>query len=145
MQYTLKLFRAWVLSRRGTPSSIVSDNAKTFKRADKSLQDLFKNKEVKQFLTLKCIRWQNILSKALWRGGIYERLIKSVKRYLKKVQRSPKVILDELYTFVVEVEGTLNNRPLTYISAEECDKALTPSHLICGWRLEQLQDLKVPW
>ena len=27
------------------------------------------------------------------------------------------------------MEGTLNNRPLTYLSAEEFDKALTPSHL----------------
>ena len=42
------------------------------------------------------------------------------------------------------MEGTLNNRPLTYLSAEEFDKALTPSHLICGRRLEQLPDLKVP-
>ena len=43
----------WFISRRGTPSLNVSDNAKTFKRADKSPQDLFKNKEVKQFLTLE--------------------------------------------------------------------------------------------
>ena len=134
----------WFISRRGTPSLIVSDDAKTFKRAEKSLQDLFKNKEVKQFLTLKRIRWQNILSKAPWHGGIYERLIKSVKHCLKKVLRSSKVTLDELHTLVVEVEGTLNNRPLTYLSAEEFDKALTPSHLICGLRLEQLPDLKVP-
>ena len=141
-QFILALRR--FISRRGTPSLIVSDNAKTFKRAEKSLQDLFKNKEVKQFLTLKRIRWQNILSKAPWHGGIYERLIKSVKRCLKKVLRSSKVTLDELHTLVVEVEGTLNNRPLTYLSAEEFDKALTPSHLICGRRLEQLPDLKVP-
>ena len=40
--------------------------------------------------------------------------------------------LDELYTIVVEVERTLNNRLLTYLSAEEFDKALTPSHLICS-------------
>ena len=52
--------------------------------------------------------------------------------------------LDELHTLVVEVEGTFNNRLLTYLSAEEFDKALTPSHLICGRRLEQLPDLKVP-
>ena len=52
--------------------------------------------------------------------------------------------LDELYTLVVEAEGTLNNRPFTYLSAEEFDKALTPSHHICGRQLEQLPDVKVP-
>ena len=46
---------------------------------------------------------------------------------------------DELYTLLVEIEGTLNNRPLTYLSAEEFDKALTPSHL-CGRRLETLPE-----
>ena len=141
-QFILALRR--FISRRRTPNLIVSDNAKTFKRADKSLQDLFKNKEVKQFLILKRIRWQNILSKVPWHGRIYERLMKSVKRCLKKVLRSSKVTLDELYTLVVEVEGTLNNCPLIYLSAEEFDTALTPSHLICGRRLEQLPDLNVP-
>ena len=82
---------------------------------------------------LECIRCQNILSKAPWHGGIYERPIKSVRRCMKKVLRSSKVTLDELYTLVVEVEGTLNNLPLIYISAEEFDKARKPSHLICGW------------
>ena len=53
------------------------------------------------------------------------------------------VTFNKLYTIVVEVEGTLNNRPLTYLSVEEFYKALTPSHLICGRRLEQLPDLKV--
>ena len=52
--------------------------------------------------------------------------------------------LDELHTLVVEVEGTLSNRPLSHLSAEEFDKALTPSHLIFSRRLEQLPDLKVP-
>ena len=43
----------------------------------------------------------------------------------------------------MEIEGTLNNRPLTYLSAEEFDKALTPSHLICGRRLESLPDREI--
>ena len=134
-QFILALRR--FISRRSTSG----DNAKT----DKSLQNFFKDKEDKQFLTLKRVRWQNILSKAPWHGGLYERLIKSVKRCLKKVLRSSKATLDELYSLVVvvEVEGTLNNRPLTCLSAEQFEKAQTPSHLICGRRFEQLPDVKV--
>ena len=73
-------------------------------------------------------------------GGAYERLTKSVKRCLKKTLRNSKVISAELYTLVVEIEGTLNNRPLTYLSADEFEKALTPNYLICGRKLEQLPD-----
>ena len=61
----------------------------------------------------------------------------------EKVLRNAKVTLDELYTILVEIEGTLNNRPLTYMSSEEFDQALTPSHLICGRKLEQLPHFNI--
>ena len=131
------------ISRRGCPQRIVSDNAKTFKGANKLLQNLFKDEEVKKFLVMKRIEWINILSKAPEYGGVYERLIKSLKHCLKKTLWNAKVTSGELYTLVVEIEGTLNNRPLTYLSADEFDKALTPNHLICGRRLEQLPDLNI--
>ena len=66
-----------------------------------------------------------------------------MKCCLRKTLRNAKVTSAELYTLVVEIEGTLNNRPLTYLSADEFDKALTPNHLICGRRLEQLPDLNI--
>ena len=131
------------ISRRGKPNLILSDNAKTFQKSKEILQELFENKEVKKYLTVSRIKWTNILSKAPWHGSIYERLIKSVKRSLKKILRNASVTQDELYTLIVEIEGTLNNRPLTYLSAEEFDKALTPSHLICGRRLESLPDREI--
>ena len=140
-QFILALRR--FISRRGCPQRIVSDNAKTFKGANKLLQNLFKDEEVKKFLVMKRIEWINILSKAPWYGGVYERLIKSVKRCLKKTLRNAKVTSTELYTLVVEIDGTLNNRPLTYLSADEFDKTLTPNHLICGRRLEQLPHLNI--
>ena len=43
----------------------------------------------------------------------------------------------------MEIEGTLINRLLTYLSAKEFDKALTFSHLICGRRLESLSDREI--
>ena len=92
---------------------------------------------------MKLIEWINILSKAPWYGGVYERLIRRVKCCLKKTLRNAKVTSAELYTLVIDIEGTLNNRPLTYLSADEFDKALTPNHLICGRRSEQLPDLNI--
>ena len=113
---------------------------KHLKCANKLLQNLFKDEGVKKFLVMKRIEWINILSKTPWYGGVHEKVIKSVKHCLKKTLRSAKVTSAELYTLVVEIEGTLNNRPLTYLSADEFDKALTPNHLICGRTLEQLHD-----
>ena len=131
------------ISRCGKPNLIISDNAKTFQKSKEILQELSENKEVKKYHTASRIKWKNILSKAPWHGSIYERLIKPVKRSLKKILRNASVTQDELYTLIVEIEGTINNRPLTYPSAEEFDKALTRSHLICGRRLESLPDREI--
>ena len=35
----------------------------------------------------------------------------------------------------MEVERTLNSRPLTYLSADDLDEPLTPAHLLTGRRL----------
>ena len=85
---------------------------------------------------MKRIEWINILSKALWYGGVYEKLIKSMKHCLKKTSA-------EVYNLVVEIDGTLNKRPLTSLSADEFGRALTPNHLICRRKLEQLPDLNI--
>ena len=42
---------------------------------------------------------------------------------------------DELSTAVVEVECVLNSRPLTYVSSNDTEKPLTPSHLLTGRRV----------
>ena len=48
--------------------------------------------------------------------------------------------LDELHTLLLEIESTVNNRPLTYLSSDEFDQALTPAHLVYGRRLDSLPD-----
>ena len=46
----------------------------------------------------------------------------------------------ELLTTLVEVEGTLNSRPLTYGYDEVGSEPLTPSHLMVGRRLMSMPD-----
>ena len=46
----------------------------------------------------------------------------------------------ELLTAVVEIEGVINSRPLSYISSTDWEEPLTPSHLIIGRRLLNLPD-----
>ena len=71
----------------------------------------------------------------LW-GGFYEsEMIQSVKRYSKKVLRNSRVTCEELQTALVEIETTLNSRPLTYVSIEDMEEPLTPFNLMSRRRL----------
>ena len=71
---------------------------------------------------------------APWWGGFFERVIKSTKRCLKKSLGTARVTYEELLTIIVETEGILNSRPLTYVSDEMRDPH-TPSQLVIGRRL----------
>ena len=126
-------------ARRGTPTLLISDNAKTFKATSKLLLKLPKDEAVQKFLAFKRLKWRFNLERAPWMGGVFERMIGSVKRCLRKVLAHAKLTFDELYTVLLEVEGTVNSRPLTYLY-DTLDEVLTPSHLIFGYRLSTLSE-----
>ncbi len=73
-------------------------------------------------------------------GGVFERMVKSTKRCLRKVIGRAHLSHDELLTAVTEIEAVINSRPLSYISANDLEEALTPSHLIVGRRILNLPD-----
>ncbi|XP_029181161.2 uncharacterized protein [Acropora muricata] len=113
--------------RRGTPASITSDNAKTFKA-----------RKAQDFAANRGITWNFILKKAPWWGGYYELMIKLVKRSLCKILGKAQLTYEELLTVLLEVEGAVNSRPLTYVYPEVTEEPLTPSHLVIGRRLNTL-------
>ena len=119
---------------------IVSDNGKTFKATSKELHSLTKHSEVQQFSSTLGIKWNFNLLKAPWWGGLFERLVKSTKRCLRKILGQSKLTYEELTTVLVEVEGVLNSRPLTYVSPNDIEEPLTPSHLLTGRRIMSLPD-----
>ena len=127
-------------ARRGTPTLIVSDNAKTFQATEKALNNLFSHPDVVSELDRKKIEWRFNLERAPWWGGFFERMVKSVKACLRKVLGNARLSFDELFTVLVEVEGTLNSRPLTYEYDEVEHEVLTPSHLIFGRRIKSMPD-----
>jgi len=71
-------------------------------------------------------------------GGVFERLVRSVKRCLKKTISEAKLTYEELLTVVIEVKMILNCRPL--VVCEDFEEPLTPSHLLCGRRLMSVPD-----
>jgi hypothetical protein len=100
-------------ARNGVPTMIVSDNAKTFKATERALTKLFGSLEVRAYLENNKLEWRFNLEKAPSWGGFFEKMVGTVKRCLRKVLGNSKLTYDELLTTLVEIEGTLNSRPLT--------------------------------
>ena len=133
----LKSFKRFT-ARRGVPLKIISDNGKTFKAAAKILKGIADHGDMSRYLVEIKTQWLFNVERAPWWGGVFERMVKSVKRCLRKVMGQAKFDYDELHTATVEVEGILNSRPLSYVSPEDFDEPLTPSHLLVGRRLLNL-------
>ena len=125
-------------SRRGFPVKIISDNAKTFKGAAKTLEAVMQSQEVKRYFSELNVRWSCNLERAPWWGGIFERMVQTTKRCLRKTIGRAHLTYDELLTSLTEVEMTLNSRPISYVSADDLEEALTPSHLLHGCRILSL-------
>uniref|UniRef100_A0A914HND9 Integrase catalytic domain-containing protein n=1 Tax=Globodera rostochiensis TaxID=31243 RepID=A0A914HND9_GLORO len=125
----LNVFRRFI-SRRGKPEIIWSDNATSFKLAEKTLELLSTpgpGQEVEEFLALSKIRWKFIAQISPWAGGFYERLVQVCKNCFKRTLGRKILGYDEMNSFVAEVEATLNHRPITSISdADDGPQPLRP-------------------
>jgi len=127
-------------ARRGLPRKFLSDNGKAFKAAAKFLKSVFKDEVVQGYLVGLGVDWLFNIERAPWWGGVFERLVKSMKRCLKKMIGQAKLTLDEIQTVVVEIESIINSRPLSYLSSSDLEEPLTPSHLMIGRRILNLPD-----
>ncbi|XP_064653104.1 uncharacterized protein LOC135503459 [Lineus longissimus] len=91
----LQAFRRMV-NRRGICNTMWSDNARTFKSAGSFIKKVFvRANSIKETdldtdalttqLAAKGIEWKIIVERAPWRGGWWERLVRSVKESLRRV------------------------------------------------------------
>jgi len=133
----LRCFKRFV-ARRGLPCRMISDNGKTFRAASKALHKMSSHDGIQVYSSDVGVEWSFNLEKAPWWGGIFERMIKMMKRCLKKTIGRARITYDELLTVVTEAEMILNSRPLSYVSTEDIEEPLTPAHLLTGRRLLSL-------
>ncbi|KRX47169.1 hypothetical protein T06_15836, partial [Trichinella sp. T6] len=79
------------------------------------------------------IHWKFIPDRALWMGGYWERLVRSVKESLRKVLGQALLDDCELQTILCEAEACLNARPLTFVNDGPGDpQPLSPFQLLTG-------------
>ena len=120
-------------ARRGEPKQIRCDNGTNFRGAFNETQKELDqwNKAMEQKLAKKGIEWLFNTPNASHQGGLWERMIRATRRILN-VTIGKSILDDErLATIFCEVEGILNNRPLTPNPDDPTDdEPLTPNHLL---------------
>ena len=126
-----------MISRRGAPKEIWSDNGTNFHGASNEMKLALKELDQEKILVElapRGVKWHFIPPASPHMGGSWERLVRSVKTALKAVlkERAPKEEI--LRTFLAEAENSVNSRPLTHVSLDPDDpRPLTPNNLLlCG-------------
>ena len=124
------------IGRRGSPRDVYSDNGSNFVGAARELKEAiskWNQSLINKTLCQKGISWHFNPPAASHQGGVWERVIRSVRRILTALA-GERVLTDEcLSTFVTEVERILNDRPISAVSSDSRDlKALTPNSLLLG-------------
>lgn len=123
-------------ARRGKNSRFYSDCGTNFVSADRQLQ-----KDVADMRRALCesvaqefsVKWQFQPAYAPWRGGAWERLIKSIKACIDFVFVGENPREDILRNALTEAETRMNRRPLTHVPVDpEDEKPLTPNMALFG-------------
>ena len=83
--------------------------------ASKRLASIMRDEKIQDYLAHLHIIWQFHLSRALWWGGQFERMVGLVKQALYKSTGGANLAWSELEEVILDVEITLNNRPPTYL------------------------------
>ena len=121
-------------SRQGNTRSIWSNNGQTFVGANRELKFLLKTLDqtaITNNLSIRNIQWHFIPPTSPWMGGTWETSVKVTKKALKSVTNNRQIREDQLITTLAQIEGTINNRPLTSINDDTEDlTVLTPNHFI---------------
>ncbi|XP_062703537.1 uncharacterized protein LOC134285991 [Aedes albopictus] len=118
--------------RRGKPVEFYSDNGTNFQGASKEIVRKIEG-DCDEAFTDARTGWNFIPPSAPHMGGVWERLVRSVKAALTVLQDGRRLTDEVLLTTLAEAEDLVNSRPLTYAGlSPEASEALTPNHFVKG-------------
>lgn len=122
------------VARRGVPKEIFSDNGTNFKGAERELREALlrlNQDKIGNRLRRDEVQWHFNPPEASHQGGVWERMIRSVRKILRALLQEQIVSDETLLTLMAEVERILNDRPLTPVSDSPFDaEALTPNKIL---------------
>ncbi|PIC11432.1 hypothetical protein B9Z55_029091 [Caenorhabditis nigoni] len=106
------------IGRRGTPKTILSDNAPAFtlgyEMINTDIRSMINSSQTLTcYLASKEIEVKQITPFAPWQGGVYERIVAIVKNMLYKTIGRLHLSYIEVESLIIECEGILNSRPIT--------------------------------
>jgi hypothetical protein len=120
---------------RGMPLTILSDNFATFVSEEKELESWVRSIDKQLFIepTEAKVEWIFTPPRGPHHGGVYEIMVKAVKRCLKSLADYTDYSFDEFRTFISRCAALLNGRPLSRVQLENSDQViLTPNHFLIG-------------
>ena len=129
-----------LIAKPGRLQTIYSDNAKIFTAAASWIKKVVKNETVRNFLAHQEIKWKFNLSRAPWWGGQFERLIELTKNTVYKSIGSSMLTWNELEEVLLDIELTLNNRPLIYVEDNVQLPVLTPNTFLHEMNVVNLEE-----
>ncbi|XP_065090854.1 uncharacterized protein LOC135711830 [Ochlerotatus camptorhynchus] len=121
--------------KRGVPEQIFSDNATCFRGANTAMMETMQgiNIECAEKVTSAVTAWHFNPPSTPHMGGVWERMVRSVKEALRAYEDGRKLTDEILSTSLAEAEDMINTRPLTYVPQEVADEeVITPNHFLRG-------------
>ena len=122
------------ISRRGQVKIIWSDNGTNFVGAVNELKkniSIWNQSQINTFLLQKEIKWVFNPPAASHFGGVWKRLIRSVRQILMGLTTEQKLTEEGLHTLMCEAEAIINSRPLTIVSNDWRDpNPISPNDLL---------------
>lgn len=122
------------IARRGQVKEMRSDNGTNFTGAHRELRKAIKEwntSQIEEALLQRDINWIFNPPTGSHHGGVWERIIRSIRKIMTATLREQSLDEEGLQTFFCECEAILNSRPITMPSNDMNDlEALTPQHLL---------------
>ncbi|KAK7896104.1 hypothetical protein WMY93_021429 [Mugilogobius chulae] len=122
------------IARRGQVKILRSDNGTNFIGAERELKKAIQEwnvSKIEDSLQQHGIQWMFNPPSGSHHGGVWERLIKSVKKILNTTVNLQTLDEEGLHTLLCEAEAIVNSRPITKASSDPNDlEMLTPNHLL---------------